>query len=284
MDSFTGLNSREEASLLWAVIILTVILLNKNTRESLTELLKFFLNKKIVILFFFMILYIGMELIVFYKTRLLDTTLVKDIIFWFFGSALVLLLNINKTNEDGKYFKKTILDSLKFIIILEFIINFYAFNLFIEMMLVPLIFFLVAISTVTALEERFSLVKKIIDLVLAIVGIIIVVHVSIGLINNYSDLATLNNLRAFILPPALTILYVPFVYFVALFMAYELLFVRLKSLLHHEKSLIGPVKKKIILSYHINLGRLNKFSSVCANKLLDVKNKNDVNDFFASLK
>lgn len=269
--------------LLWIVVALLWLLSKEHTRKLLFNLLKAFLNWKILLIFLLMIAYVSIELVIFNKIHLANRYLIKDVIFWLFGSAFVILININEANSDKKFFRKMIIDNLKLIVVAEFIINFYTFNFFVEMVLVPLIFFLMAMSTIAGTEKKFGLVKKIMDFSLTSVGIIIIAYAFIGLINHSSDLASFDNLRAFVLPPALTILYVPFIYLLALFMAYEILFVRLDSLLHHNKSLIALVKKKIILSFHIKLKKLNQFSSNCAKEFLTFKNENDVDDFFASL-
>lgn len=282
----TLFNSREEALLLWIVVVLIFILSKAGARKLVFQLLesfKIFLDKKILLIFILMLVYVCMELFILSRIDLMNRVLIKDVIIWLFGSAFIVLININKVNSNKDYLRKMIVDSFKLVIVVEFIINFYTFNFFIEIMLIPLIFFLMAMSTIAGLEKRFSLVKKIVNSILTIIGIVIFAYAFTGLINNYSDLATLDNLRAFTLSPILTILYIPFIYFLALFAAYEVLFVRLDSLLHHNKSLIALVKKKIILSFHIKLKKLNQFSGNCAKEFLKVQNEKDVNDFFASL-
>lgn len=275
-------NSRDEALLLWIAVALLWLLSKESTRKPLFNLSKAFLNWKVLLIFLLMITHVGIELAAFNKIHLVDKCLIKDVIFWLFGSAFIILININKVNSDKKFFRKMIIDNLKLIVVVEFIINFYTFNFFIEMVLVPLIFFLMAMSIIAGMEKKLSLVKKIMDFSLTIVGIIIIVYAFIGLINHSRDLTTLDNIRSFILPPALTILYVPFIYFLALFMAYELLFVRLESLLHHNKGLIGVAKRKIIFFCNINLKKLNSFSNNCAKELIKTRDKRDLDKLFTS--
>lgn len=275
-------NSRDEALLLWIAVALLWLLSKESTRKPLFNLSKAFLNWKVLLIFLLMITHVGIELAAFNKINLVDKCLIKDVIFWLFGSAFIILININKVNSDKKFFRKMIIDNLKLIVVVEFIINFYTFNFFIEIVLVPLIFFLMAMSIIAGMEKKLSLVKKIMDFSLTIVGIIIIVYAFIGLINHSRDLTTLDNIRSFILPPALTILYVPFIYFLALFMAYELLFVRLESLLHHNKGLIGVAKRKIIFFCNINLKKLNSFSNNCAKELIKTRDKRDLDKLFTS--
>jgi hypothetical protein len=277
------LSSREKASILWVGIFLIWMLSKKGIRGSLSRVLVPFFNKKLLLLYFFMIAYVGIELFLCSKIHLLDISLTKDVIFWILGTAFILLIDSNKVNGGEKYFRKKVFDSLKLVLLLEFIMNFYTFNILVEIVLVPGIFILVVMSTVAGAKDELLPAKKIIDFILAVVGVGIVIYVIANLASNFNELVTFNSVRTFIFPLILTIMYLPFIYFVALIMAYELLFVRLKVLLHHNESLITIVKKKIILLFHINLKDLNNFSSNCAKELLKVKNKKDVDDFFASL-
>jgi hypothetical protein len=129
-------NNREEALVIWLVILFILLLSFKSTRKSLHGVLKAVLNKKILTVLIAMVVYVGLVVFLLYELNFWDAFLTKDTIFWFVGVALILLFSVDKATEaGGHYFMRVIRDALALIVVLEFIVNFYAFNLWIEMIL-----------------------------------------------------------------------------------------------------------------------------------------------------
>ena len=59
-------------------------------------------------------------------------------------------------------------------------------------------------------------------------------------------------------------------------MAYELLFVRLDSLMRGDKELVRFTKKRILISFGLNLWLLNKFAQNSVADILKLKNEKGV--------
>src|SRR5262245_31441605 len=139
MSISSVLNNREIATAIWLIIALLWALSISGVRRSIRDLLKTFLNVKIVVPFVAMLVYIFLMVTVFKKIGFWDVSATKDTILWTLGSAFATFFNLNKVSEDEHYFKNVILDNIKFILILEFILNFYSFSLAIELALIPII-------------------------------------------------------------------------------------------------------------------------------------------------
>jgi len=269
-------NNREKAIIVWGLIFLVWALSHKNIRTSIFSVLKVLSQKKIVIVLTAMFLYVGLVVLMFRKIHLWDISLIKDTGFWVFGTAFVLLMNENKAVQDEHYFKKVLLDNLKLILVLEFIVNLYTFSLWVELILMPLLFILVAMSAFVEIKKEYLTVKKAVNPVLAIFGIFLIIFVLFNIIVDYQGFATTENLRAFLLPPLLTLTFIPFLYFLALFMAYENLFIRLDIFLEKDKTLAKFTKRKIISLCLVNLGKVNKFTRENTQELMRLNDKNDV--------
>lgn len=275
---FTTLNDREKASLVWLLIFLCWVLSREDTRKSLGCLLKIFFQTKILSILIAMFVYIFLILWSLYSVHIWIFELTTDTVFWIFGSGIVLLINIGKTTQDNNYFKKILKDNLKLIIILEFIVALYAFNFWIEIIFVPMIFFIVAMSTIAETKKEYSQAKKVIDFVLSIIGISLIMFTIFQIINDYQNFVSLNNLRLFILVPLLSITLIPFLYIMALIMTYETLFVRLEIFSKHDKALVKFAKVKIFKLCFLNLKKLTKFARENSSGCLGLKDKNDVVD------
>lgn len=273
---FNTLNGREKAVLVWLLIFLCWALSQKNIRKSLGGVLKSFFQAKILSVFVAMFAYIFLILWLFYSVQIWSFELTKDVVFWIFGSAVVLLMNTNKATQDDNYFKKIIKDNLKLIIILEFVVVLYAFNFWVEMIFVPVMFFIIAMGAVAEIKKEYLQVKKIIDFILSAIGIFLIIFAIFQIANDYQNFVSLNSLRSFVLPPLLSFVFIPFLYIFALIMAYESLFVCLDIFLKNDKALAKFTKIKIFKLCFLNFKKLNKFAKESSTYLLNLKDKNDI--------
>lgn len=270
------LNGRERAILVWLLIFLLWSLSQQNIRTSMLGVLKAFFHKKIVIIFSAMFLYVYLFLLIFYKIHILNFSHVKDVVFWIFGSAIALLMNASNSTQDEHHFKKIIRDNLKLIIILEFIITTYTFNFWVEMIFVPVMLFIIGLSTVSEMKKEYLPAKKFLNFTLSLIGSFLISFAVFQLISNWHDFTTLNILRSFILPPLLTLTFIPFLYIFALFMAYENLFIRLNVFFKNDKKLANFTKFKVIQLCLFNLRRVNKFSKKITANIFSIKDRNDI--------
>jgi len=269
-------NTREKAVIIWLLIFFVWALSQKNIRSSFWIVIKALFQRKILVLIMAMLFYTGLTVFILSETGIWEFYLIKDTIFWIFGSAFVLLMNSNKATQDEHHFKKIILDNLKLILIIEFIINRYTFSLWIELIMVPVIFVIVVMSVVAGMKKEYISVKKVIDFILSAFVILLIVFAPVKILGDYQAFASLENLRVITLPPLLTLAYIPFLYLFALFMAYENLFIRLDILLKKDHKLAKFAKQKVFALCHVNLYKLNRFSKESTQELINMSSKEDV--------
>jgi len=269
-------NNREKAVIIWGLIFLVGGLFHKNIRTSIFSVLKALSQKKFAIVLTAMFLYIGLVVLLYRKIQLWNIFLIKDTGFWVLGTAFVLLVDTARASQDEHYFEKILWDNLKLILVLEFIVNLYTFSLWVEIILMPLLFLIVAMGAVAETRKEHMPVKKVTDPILAIFGISLIIFALFNIIVDYQEFATIKNLRAFLLPPLLTLAYIPFLYFLALFIAYENLFIRLDIFLKKDKALAKLAKRKIVFLCLINLGKLNKFARENTQELMRLNNENNI--------
>jgi len=270
------LNGREKAVIVWFLIFLFWALSQKNIRTSMLGVLKAFFQKKIITVFLAMFVYIFFIILLFSKLQIWNASLTKDTGFWILGSAFVLLMNVNNATQDDHHFKKILIDNLKLILVLEFIITLYSFDFWIEMLFVPVMFLIVTMGAVAEIKKEYLPVKKLIDYILSFIGIFLIIFAISKVIGDYQGFLTANNLRSFVLPPLMALAYIPFLYIFALIMAYEMLFVRLDIFLKNDKKLAGFAKQKIFRLCFLNLGKLNRFAKESTSDLLNLRDKNGI--------
>jgi hypothetical protein len=94
---------------------------------------------------------------------------------------------------------------------------------------------------------------------MAIIGTFFIGYALYMTVSDFNNFFRLNNFESFILPVLLTLMFLPFIYFWALYANYETLFIRLQFFVR-DKSLLRYVKKKTILAFRLNLWSLNNWS------------------------
>ena len=180
----------------------------------------------------------------------------KDYLFWLFGVALVLIFRVNKA-KDSKYFTDLLLDGLKVTAIFEFIVNSYTFGLLTELILVPLITFVILLQVVSERDEENKQVTSFLKGIIAIVSVFILTLSIYHSIQDRTEFYTIETLLTYLLPVMLTATFLPFIYFMALYMAYETYFVRL-DFMYNKKEKIKKVKRYIWTTAGLSINKLHR--------------------------
>jgi hypothetical protein len=247
-------STRELSLLIWLLLGLTAMMFGKDMRKSLGGIFKLLFGKQIGTILLILTVYVFATLFLLNKVGTWDFTLLKDTIFWFVSVALVLFFSINKA-KDTHFFKDIVKESFKWTIALEFFVNFYTFSLLTELILMPTTFFLAMTLAYSQTDKKHEQVSKLLTNILAIIGLTFFVYVTYKTFYNYQDFFTLHTLFSFLLPPILTVLLIPFLYLVSLYMNYEELFIRVDFMTNdsNKKKLL---KREILLLANLNLNRL----------------------------
>jgi len=225
IELLESLTNREIASLFWIWIFLVFILLKKDVRKSLFDVLLWMLWVKWTL--FLAITFISINIFIV-NILLWKYDILKEIIVWCFTVPFPLLLWANKIKEDINYFKKTIKNSIKLMVIIAFIINSYTFNIIGEIILLLFILIFTMTSVYWEVKEEYKEVKLFSDYVLMILWIIMLILAINWFVNEPNKILAIKNLYVFFTPVILTVFFLPFIYFFALIMEYESLIVRVK--------------------------------------------------------
>jgi hypothetical protein len=250
------LSNREISFLFWLVIIIIFLFFQKSMRGSLVGLLTLLLKKRFLAIYLTLSIYLLGIFTVLKAINLWTSADIKDSIFWLFSVALVLVFNLNKA-KDSHYFKGILLDTIKTIALLEFIINFYNFGLVTELLLLPFLTFVITLQAYPDLDSKNSQVSKLLIGFTSIFGLVLLIYSIYQLTNGYSNFFKLGTLHSFLLPIILTVLFVPYLYFLSLYSIYESYFVTL-DFMTVKKGKVKKAKKHIIRRANINLSRLNR--------------------------
>jgi len=254
-------SNRELASFFWFIIALVFMLFKKSIRKSIGQVLIALFNKKIISIISAAFIYSGSIILLLYLARIWNTTMVKTSIYWFFMTALVILFNIQKTNENTDYFKNIILDNFKFMLLLEFIVNIHNFSFLFEIIFISIIVFLSLLLALAGTNHKYIIVEKSISIIFSLVGLILLIFSIIDIAKSIQDYTNFEALKTFLLPIVLSIAFVPFACLIAIFMDYEVLFKRY-SIFLEDKKLLRYARRRTLVKFGLKLQQIKSLSPI----------------------
>ena len=131
--------------------------------------------------------------------------------------------------------------------------------------------------------DQYGQAKKALDIIIGVVGVFLAIFVLSNLVRDFRSIATIENLHAFLLPPLLTLTFIPFMYCLALLFAYESLFVRMGIFLRKDEKALWFAKRKILLLCNFNLRKLNRFASENHREIMQLRDRDDVMNLIRKL-
>ncbi len=252
-DIQTIFNNREIALLLWIALIILVVLVSK-FRKSLVPIIHSFTKRMFLIIFSLIGAYLFLIILICKNLEVWQNSNLKEVLFWLFTVGLILVFKINDAKSNA-YFKGIFLSAIKWTIVLEFVVNLYSFSLFTEIIILPVLVILALTQAVAEMDKNHKVVSTFLYNVIAIAGLSIFSYSLYKTVINFESVLTFQNLVSLLLPSIITILFIPFVYFLALYRTYELFFINL-DWMTVKKDKVKEAKKLILQNANINLYKL----------------------------
>ena len=258
------LSTRETAIVIWGIAFLTYVIICKpEVRSALYSLLKVAFGYKLIAVYIFLTVAFAFELNIFFRIfPIWKYVSIKDTATWFLFAGLPLCFSAqSKLGKEKGYLTNAIMQNVKFIALVEFIINFYTFNLWIELFLLPILAILVMIWEFSKHQEDYKTVRKCAVVLLIIINIVNAIYIIHQIVTRYPDDISMTNLFSFVMPLCYTVLLLPITYAFAIFIAYESVFNRLTILSNRDDSTSLKLKKWYIFKYcKFSLDKILNFS------------------------
>ena len=278
---FQALNNRELAVLIWLLFAIIWCVSYSKIRKSFFQLIKALFAWKLTLSYLLMFTYIACVIWVLKVMTIWKIDNIPLTVLWSVCVAFVMLFNFHKAN-DQKFFKNSVKDNIKGLVFVEFFVNLYVFNFWIEFIIVPVSAIIGGMKAIAERNKKYEIVDKLLNFILIAAGFFLLFYASYKVVTDFDNFATIRNLESFYMPILLSILFIPFVYIAALIAAYETLFTRLQFFVP-DKAVLRYAKFKTILSIQINLSKLNRWSDYI-NKNWRFKNRKEVKEAVAAFK
>ncbi len=222
------INNRELAIFIWLMVLVGTMATKANFRQALCGVVSSFFVPPILWSIALAAIYIILEVTVLATIGIWQWPNLKTTLLWAASFAILTMFDINRVSEDDMFFRNTIREVVGFTAIITFIAEFYTFGFFTEFILAPILAALAAMNVLSHSRADFSKVAVLLDWALGLFGLGLVGYEIYLISQHFSEFATMNTLREFFIPIALSILYLPFLYILSVCMVYERIFVSLK--------------------------------------------------------
>jgi hypothetical protein len=263
------LNNRQIAILLWAGVALVYCVAAPKVRPSLAGVLRIALHPKIwsiiVILAAWSVglVYVGSEL------GWWTDDLASDTWFWFFTTALVLLFNFEKASAEPDFFIRKAKETFGLTLVLGFLSDLYVLSVPFEFIAQGLLAVVAMLAVVAGMEERTQPVRKLADGCLSAVGLLVLSLAVISLIQSWSTDDLPDLARQLLMPAWMTLGVLPLIYAIALYAAYENIFLRVDWKSEGARRQRLRAKTAVVIGLHGRATLVGKFTGMWPIKLAD---------------
>jgi len=225
-----ALNNREIAGLIWLCLVLCLFLYKPDIRKNVVGLIRSAMAPAIVKFMTLTLLYvIGLLMLIVHTNYWSPTELIKPATLWFVLVAIP-TLSLALTQDHTTLRERCVSwlkNNLRFLIFLEFLVGLRTFSLLSELILLPVVTFLVLLSTVADLDKRNQSAKTLFDWCLTFIGAYMIYQATSYAFSNIDDVATLNNAKSFYFGPIMSLLLIPFSYLAHVSVKYDSVFHRI---------------------------------------------------------
>ena len=264
MDIFS---TRELATAFWVGAILIAvgmaIVTNKKIRQGFIGVLKCFFNRKLRKLWEIYFLYIGIITLMFSRSPIWKNIYLKDIILWTLFSGLTICMNAVAGEADEKYISKVLKDNIRFTVVTEFLLSTFTFSLWVELIIIPIMTAITLLDVVAAQKSETVAVHKLLQSVIAFIGLCLVFQtVKVG-IREYRELNVTNTLVSFFIPIVYLLLVTPLEYAFELYSKYEMLFIQMHFKEPRDKKVKRKRHLKVIKACGLSVRKIILFQKQC---------------------
>lgn len=273
IEALSWLNNREISILIWFSIVLGSVWIYNPTRLHIWQMVMTLATSKIGTILLLCTAYTMAVILWLQNLDYWEMPLTKDATIWLFGFAFYSVYQVNQQKNQTKYFKSIVLDSIKLIVIVQFVTGTYVMSLVGELIFIPVLVFL---SILIAMSEhmqkrdsKYSVTTNIFNFFLVALLGYVLYKCAYSLIVNPSELFSFIKLKEFTLPIILTFTFLPLLYFLSFYMFYEMFAIRLSYKLKKNKKLIRYAKLKLLIKSRLSIDKLRQLESRLSGRLIE---------------
>lgn len=247
MEAFLSSFSNREYASAFLIVMLLLYCMIKNTDviKSLLRVLRLLFFSKLTIFYLIPTLYLIAITYLMFKCNFWDNILLKDSIFSIVG-CLFLFGKAIGTDNFNQIYKENIVGYISAIYFLEFFVNFYDFNFFVEVVLVAFVALVCATSTYMEYsnEETQNVkdAKQLLNGIQICIGAFIIIHSIYCILKAPTQIFSFHSFQILLLPIIYTLSLYPICFAIYVYAKYETVLTSIRVVRNNLKQQISSFK------------------------------------------
>ncbi|MEO3939796.1 hypothetical protein V3C41_01780 [Paenarthrobacter nicotinovorans] len=233
-------NNREWALAIWLGLLILIVLLVPASRRSVPDIFRAFSNHRILVPFVLLVVYTGGVIAVLMSVGVWDAKLITPAIVWFLTTAVVNFLRLPRAMKEIGYFRKLALGAVAAPVVVQFVVDLYPFPLIGEVFLQGGFILLGLLMAVASTKHEYAPAHRLLNVLIGLLALLVVVHSVIEITAQWSKIDFIGELKKFLLPVGMTAAFLPFMYGLTLYAAYELALTHMRVTVPPGTKLMKP--------------------------------------------
>lgn len=262
IDQILPFFSNREWALIVGILILAIYALCV-APKSVAAVLKCLFEPKLLVIFIGGYTYLTVCVWLLNKFELWNMSLIKETVLYILSSVFFVGKSVN-IDKNSHLFRKQVFGNMKTTTIITYLVNLYSFSFWIEffLLIIVSIFTTICVYTAQKTDEQSTTLHPFSKKVLFITSLVYFIGLIVWLITNWHNVFTTHSILALLLPIMLGIMFIPYMYGIALYSKYELIFCRLRVLSENIGQKYNYKKRRnlILKTCGLNLCRVKNFN------------------------
>lgn len=252
------LTNREIATLIWLAIFIAGACAIPTVRQGLGVVFRILFGRPILGVLISAFFYIAVCIFALAGLNLWELENVKTTLFWVFSFAFLSVIDFKRLMEDRMFFRNVLREILSLTVILVFLADSYTFGLIAELAIIPIAAALALVQAMPAKKLEEQRLRGCVSNLLALLGLGYLARSAYQAYAEWADFATISTARDFAIPILLSLMFLPFLYWLRLRATYEQVFVGLNFAIS-DKKLLAYARLRSVLAFRQNLDLLKRW-------------------------
>lgn len=220
-EFWNALDHREQALLLVTAAAIVLALAIRAVRPKVPGLLTIVVSPPLGPLLFGAVVYVAAIIAVLAEIGVWTMPLLGVTVGWAVASAGAMFFTVGDPVSDQDYFERALRRSVRWTLIFEFLVALYVFDLAIEVVLLLVLVSLGMLKAVADPKNEHASLRGPLDVIIGALGLALLAYGVWGIATGFDSFATFENLMRLVLPPALTVAFIPYAYALRMYVRWE---------------------------------------------------------------
>ena len=212
-------STREIAAGFWFAALFVWV--SYQAGSALLAVLRAMLGRSILGVMAVALVYIAGSVKLLQTVGLWTASNLKTTTLWAFTVGAISVFRANKIDENPQFFRQMLRETLSITVLIQFLVDTYTFGIFTEFIMVPVIALLSMMLAVAKPDLKSRPVASLLEWILVFVGFVYVAHAFNEAWNHWQELKSLDTAREILVPIALSLLFMPMLFGLNVYIVYE---------------------------------------------------------------